>query len=917
MQRITAKIAAIYLLVIVSLSGAHTLAEGEINLIPSPKHLKQGEGTLNLPADAKIAVRDPKLQPLAEVLAQQIFLRTGERFEVVEKEMEEAGIVLSTNPAFESEAYTIDIDRTTELVGKDYRAVAWSTATLIQLVEKHETGVALPRLSIKDAPDYKYRGVLIDLARRHHPLHTVKQAIAMLASYKINYVHLHLSDTQGCVYSSRVLPKMATEGAYSWEQMKDLVRFADDRGVTIIPEIDIPGHSSSWVGKMPEIFGTTDPKTGESKRLNIVNMANENAYEALDSLIGELSEVFASSPYIHIGTDETGAGGLIKLPEYQPYCKKHGLTEALDGKAHELYLHFIERMNEVVRKHGKQTIAWNDFRGASTPNVEIPTNLVAMCWTGSPEPMVAKGYPIINCCWVPLYMVPPQGRAPEAHRIYDWDVRTFMDWHWDEPIALPEATPVMGAQICFWEQRYNEVLPILRPRVPAFAERLWHESAGHSFEDLKRRRDHTDRVVQELVAPVTIHADGLIEERAVSFVDTLSVKLQSSAPGVIRYTLSKPWETFPGEDSAIYSGPVKLDDTMTVSARLYDSDGTPIGGVTQQRFRKITPAYRYRLLGPTPNAGWTEMPDFEDLKELRTGVMGLMDTDRSSQINRSMFARLNPNGHVDVRVHNVFNPLTIELKGQIKIPVSGKYQFKLRSNHGLSELHFSDSPVVQATVPGREIVVEGKLDSGTYPLTIKHFYKRTKNELNIWIKTPGASEFEPFENFVVPLSDWVSEEQLQRLPAGENFVDPTKAANRNLATNKRVVVSGGTQGAMRPENAVDGSTENGAAWHADPYPQWLQVDLGKVYSVGRVKLFTHYDGNRYYQYTIEVSGDGKSWKKIVNMADNVQPSSKDGDEHNFDPTSMRYVRVNMTNNSANSGVHINELMVFEAEGLKE
>ncbi len=139
-----------------------------------------------------------------------------------------------------------------------------------------------------------------------------------------------------------------------------------------------------------------------------------------------------------------------------------------------------------------------------------------------------------------------------------------------------------------------------------------------------------------------------------------------------------------------------------------------------------------------------------------------------------------------------------------------------------------------------------------------------------------------------------------------------KLANKNPATDKKLTVSGGTQGPNVPINAVDGVIDNSSGWHAEPYPQWLQVDLGKVYSVGRMKLYLYYDGRRYCQYTIEVSLDGKAWKQIVDMTKNVAPSTKEGDEHNFKPVPARHVKVNMLNNSANPGVHINELMVYEA-----
>lgn len=902
------------LLMCMNFGATSAMGDDALSLVPVPREITQQSGSLALESGSRIAVENRTLRPLAQILSHAVYLQTGVELKPDRGRVSRGSIFLRLDPELEPEAYSIAVADAVVVTGHDYRAVAWGVATLLQLVDSAEGRVVLPRVRIEDAPGAEYRGVLLDLARRRHPVETVKDAINLMWLYKINYLHLHLSDTQSFVFPSTSLPKLPTPNwAYSVDEMKDIVAFADARGVAIIPEIDVPGHSSHWVAKMPETFGTTDPETGKSRSVGIVNMANEKAYQALDLLVGDLAEVFASSPFIHIGTDEVGAGGLMKLPEYLPYCEKHGLSQAASGKAHELFLHFIERMNEIVRSHGKQAIAWDDFRGAGTPAVTIPTNLVTMAWSGSPFPVAEKGYPVINCCWLPLYMVPPQQRAPEAFRIYDWDLRRFARWDSRQPWILPEESPVMGAQICFWEQRYNEVLPILRPRLPAFAERLWHPEAGRTFEDFKQRRDHTDAIAQKIIFPVSIEAAGLLDEEDVCFEESLTVNLRSSAPGTIRYALSKPWEQFPDAGSDVYAGPITLEDTMTVSARLYDDDGVPVGGITQQRFRKTVPAYEYRLLGPTPQRSWETMPDFADLEVLRSGLTGLMTRDHADQINRSMFAGLRPHGHVDVRVHNAYNPLTLELKGQIRFPEDGEYTFKLMSRDGLSELYIGDCLVVGAKVSGRDNLSVGSVKAGTYPLTIKHFYRSIFNDLNIMVKTPGATEFEPYESLVLPRSEWVAGPALGTFPADCRFEDPVKLANANLATDKPVTVSGGTQGDHRPVNAVDGVLGNSSGWHADPYPQWLQVDLGEVHRIGRLKVHTYYGGGRYYQYTIEVSRDGKQWEQVVDMTKNVAPATKNGEEHNITTVGARYVRINMLVNSANPGVHLNELMVYEAE----
>ncbi|MEX0778065.1 MAG: GDSL-type esterase/lipase family protein [Phycisphaeraceae bacterium] len=132
----------------------------------------------------------------------------------------------------------------------------------------------------------------------------------------------------------------------------------------------------------------------------------------------------------------------------------------------------------------------------------------------------------------------------------------------------------------------------------------------------------------------------------------------------------------------------------------------------------------------------------------------------------------------------------------------------------------------------------------------------------------------------------------------------------NLALHKPVRVSGESQGQMVPEKAVDGIAGNESSWHTPGGPAWLQVDLQKVQAVDHVEVNFHHDGNRYYQYDIEVSADGNAWTRVVDMSANTAPATKQGDDHRFPPASARYVKVNLLKNSANPGLHLNELRVF-------
>ena len=721
-----------------------------LRVIPHPQTLELGDGAMELKGASRIVAADKTLVPLAKLLAEEIFLLTGRKTASTSGKPKPGDIVLELAASLQGEAYGLEIDAMATVRGGNHGAVALGTATLLQLIQTDKSTVSLPRLAIQDEPAIAFRSVMLDLARRWHPLETIHETVNLLRLLKIRYLHLHLSDNESCTFTSRAFPKLATpDRSYSVEQLRELVRYADQRGVTIIPEIDIPGHAGSWVGRVPEVFGTIDAQSGQAKSTGVVNMASERAYQGLDTLIGELCDVFSSSPYIHIGADEVWAPHLKDVAEYKEYTERHGLKLAAEGDVGELFSHFIARMNEIVRKRNRQTIVWSGFPHEGTANVKIPKDIVIMAWNAGPKAFVAAGFPVVNCCWVPLYMVPPQGRAPTAEMIFDWNPRKFDAWEWNEPIQLADDEPVLGAQICFWEQRYNEVWPILRERTPAFAERLWSAESDKDYEQFRARQSHVDSVLQRIVQPVRIEATGPIEPRDVSFTDKLTIKLTGALPGTkIRYTLSTPWEQFPTATSNVYSRPISLNETTTVSARLFTAQGQPLGGVTQQRFRKIEPCYEYRVLGPTPKQGWPMMPDFTQLKELHSGVTGRLTHDRAEQINRSMFAGLPEFGHIDVRIHGLYNPYALELKGTFHVAAEGDYKFRVKARDGMVRLVFGDHVLESDAAEDKTV----SLRSGDHPFTIEYFYRKHVNDLNIQVQVPGSDKFESFETLVKPLS---------------------------------------------------------------------------------------------------------------------------------------------------------------------
>lgn len=304
------------------------------------------------------------------------------------------------------------------------------------------------------------------------------------------------------------------------------------------------------------------------------------------------------------------------------------------------------------------------------------------------------------------------------------------------------------------------------------------------------------------------------------------------------------------------------------------------------------------------------MPDFAKLAVLRTGVMGLMTADRAEQINRSMFAGLSAFGHVEVRLPDLWNARTLELNGQLRIPADGEYAFMVKTATGQAEL-LSGQAFFGASKASQTRTTSGNLKAGVYPFTIKYYNQGVFNVLNIQVKGPGMEAFQPFESLVVPITEWQREAGLTILDSETKFVDASAIVT--LSYHKPVKASGESQGANVPANIVDGNIDNESGCHFGLSPQWLQVDLEKVYAVNRIKVHTYADNSRSYQYTVEGSTDEKTWSTLVDESANKKVSTAEGDNHTFAPVKMRYVRINLLKNSANPGVHLNELLVFEAK----
>ncbi len=222
--------------------------------------------------------------------------------------------------------------------------------------------------------------------------------------------------------------------------------------------------------------------------------------------------------------------------------------------------------------------------------------------------------------------------------------------------------------------------------------------------------------------------------------------------GQIKYAISNSWD-MPDLNNAIsYNGAFSINKSTVISAQLFDKEGKRIGSPMQEYFQKIEPAYHYKVFGPAPNKGWNDMPDFTKLPVIREGISGFMTQERLGKINEELFTKVKEEGQIDVRFNGIYNPYAVELKGNIKIPSDGIYKFRIQTSDGLAELYINNKP----TCVGKEFDnkpedFSASLSAGTYPFTIKYFYRKIRNQLSIQYKTEEMNDFAALENIVQPI----------------------------------------------------------------------------------------------------------------------------------------------------------------------
>jgi hexosaminidase len=446
------------------------------NLMPVPAKLQPGTGRLRIDRNFAFVqltgYREPRLEAAAARLVEHVARKTGiPMASSIGLHAPEAPLIVycdhasaPVETAQEDESYRLTVTPMgARLDAPNPLGVMHGMETFLQLVDLDASGFGVPAVTIEDHPRFPWRGLMLDVARHWFPLADVKRTLDGMAAVKLNVFHWHLSENQGFRIESKLFPKLQEMGSdgqyYTQDQVRDVIAYARDRGIRVIPEFDMPGHATAWFVGYPELASAPGPYQIE-RQWGIFDPAmdptREETYQFLDAFIGEMSALFPDE-YFHIGGDEVNGKQWDSNPRIQEFMRTHGIK----GNE-ELQAYFTRRVQAIVAKHAKKMIGWDEILSK-----DMPHNILVQSWRGQKA----------------LADAARQGVSGILSNGYYLDLGYSAAHHYAvDPLGE-------GGEACMWSEFVTPELLDMRvwPRMAAIAERYWSQQNVTDVADIYRR----------------------------------------------------------------------------------------------------------------------------------------------------------------------------------------------------------------------------------------------------------------------------------------------------------------------------------------------------------------------------------------------------------------------------------------------
>jgi hexosaminidase len=588
-------------------------------IIPQPVEMLPGKGAFAMSKTTTIAYNHPDARAVAEMLAQKLSTPTGFALKAMMGKTASIQLNLNDTPdgRIGKEGYVLDAGLKGVVLSANAPAgLFYGVQTMMQLLPKEVEQKAataanwsIPVVKITDYPRFGWRGIMLDVSRHFFSKEDVKTYIDQIARYKYNTLHWHLTDDNGWRVEIKSLPKLSSVGAwrvertghfgdranpkpgepatyggfYTHDDIREVIRYAAERHVTIVPEIDVPGHSMAAIAAYPELSCTKDtsikvnPGTpfsewygnGTFKMLvdSTLNPSDEKVYDFLDKVFTEVAELFPN-PYIHVGGDECYKGYWANDPGCQALMKKLNIRHVED-----LQGYFMGRVEKILSAKGKKLLGWDEIlEGGISPGATV------MSWRGIKGGIEAAhlGHDVVMTPTTFAYLDYNQGEQTVDPPIYA-GLRVSKSYSFEPVPDGVDAKHILGGQGNVW----TEQIPNLRhleymtyPRAWALSEVYWSPKEAKNWGHFAQRMEaHFPRAEAARVNVSTAVYDAIVKTSSQG--GKLMVELGSElADLAVHYTLD---DTMPDTYSPAYSAPFALPDgPVTLRVQTF-RNGKPIG----------------------------------------------------------------------------------------------------------------------------------------------------------------------------------------------------------------------------------------------------------------------------------------------------------------------------------------------------
>lgn len=497
----------------------HQQSESNIQLIPQVQQMEYKSGSMSI-SDIKTICCNDEWEDIANNFIKDLGNTSNLLLHISHDSS--ANIIIKNNNELADENYSLKVDsKKIELQAGTNQGIARAISTLHQLILTAENGT-LPNVSINDYPRFGYRGLMIDCSRHFWTVDELKETIRHMAFFKLNTIHLHLTDNNAWRLAIDKYPQLTEKGTfyadypelsgkfYSKEDLKEIVRYASLYGIGVMPEVDLPGHSTALLAAMPHLScngGTfeaypeempyKDRKRGAE---NMICIGNQESYAFVEDIVNALVEIFPSK-YIHLGGDEVPTNIWQKCPKCMALYKKEKMTSP-----GEMQDYFTNKVREIINSKGKTMVGWDEIneRHAATPQ-DILT-----VWRDygkrQQKEALERNIPIIMCPQHGCYM--DWGYAGNSVRkSYEWD-----------PV-LPGVTKekeklILGGQGALWTERVatqSRLEWMLYPRMSALAEVLWSSKESRNWDSFYNRITAYYPVMEKL--GINFYEDEALNEK--------------------------------------------------------------------------------------------------------------------------------------------------------------------------------------------------------------------------------------------------------------------------------------------------------------------------------------------------------------------------------------------------------------------